>query len=122
MQGYRDLVVWQKSYALALAVYRATIRFPRSEVVGMTSQLRRASLSIPCNIAEGHCRQSRADHARFVAIAQGSAAEVDTLLCLARDLLYLEEEPAQKLVEGLTEVAKMLRGLTKSLRASGPNT
>ncbi len=82
MGDYRELVVWQKSYALALAVHEATKSFPRDEAFGLTSQIRRASLSVPCNIAEGHCRYSRSEYLHFLSIARGSAGEVDTLAFL----------------------------------------
>jgi four helix bundle protein len=76
---YRDLIVWQKSYALTLDIYKATKPFPKSESYGLTSQLRRASVSIPANIAEGNCRHSRGDYLQFLSIARGSAGELDTL-------------------------------------------
>jgi len=116
VNSYRDLAVWQKSYQLALAVYKATGSFPREEVFGLTSQVRRAAVSIVANLAEGNCRHSRADYVRFVSIAQGSAGELDTLLWLARDLSYLKDTEAPQLTEQLTEGSKMLNGLARSLR------
>ncbi len=115
---YRDLVVWQKSYALALAVYDATQSFPKREVFGLTSQLRRAAVSVPANIAEGHSRHSRADFLHFIAIARGSAAEVETLLALAHDLTYLDPSAAPHLAGPLTEVRRMLTSLAQSLRGT----
>ena len=117
MKSYRELNAWQKSYALALAVYQASRVFPSAEVFGLTSQLRRASVSIPANIAEGYCRHSRGDYLRFLSIAQGSAGELDTLLSLAHDLSYLDDATLGQLAGSLTEVSKLLAGLTKSLRA-----
>jgi four helix bundle protein len=116
MTSYRDLEVWRKSYALALSVYRATHGFPPREAFGLTSQVRRAAVSILANMAEGYCRHSRADYLRFLAIAQGSAGELDTLLSLGRDLSYLEASAAEELTGGLSEVGRMLTGLTRSLR------
>lgn len=116
MKSYRELNAWQKSYALALAVYQASRAFPRAEVFGLTSQLRRASISIPANIAEGYCRRSRADYLRFLSIAQGSAGELDTLLSLAHDLSYLDGGTLGQLSVSLADVGKLLTGLTKSLR------
>ena len=82
---------------------------------GLTSQLRRAAASIPINIAEGYCRHTRADYLRFLSMAQGSVGETDTLLSLAHDLAYLKEPTALELTTQLTEVRKMLAGLTRSL-------
>jgi len=125
MQSYRELAVWQKAYAFVLEAHRATGAFPRSEMFGLTSQLRRAAISVPANIAEGYCRDTRADYVRFLSTAQGSIGELDTLLSLARDLAYLDEATAQQLTSLLTEVRRMLTRLGQSLRApssrsSGP--
>ena len=122
MKSYRELNAWQKSYALALAVYQASRVFPSAEVFGLTSQLRRASVSIPANIAEGYCRHSRGDYLRFLSIAQGSAGELDTLLSLAHDLSYLDDATLGQLAGLLTEVSKLLAGLTRSLRSPKPYT
>ena len=118
MRSYRELMVWQKSYALALAVYQATRAFPRSELFGLTSQLRRAAVSVPANIAEGYCRRSRPDYLRFLSISQGSIGEIDTLLSLARDLSYLDAATGQQLAGVVDEIGKMLTRLTQNLRAS----
>jgi four helix bundle protein len=121
MESYRELVVWQKSCALALAIYQTTSAFPRSELFGLTSQLRRAGVSVPTNIAEGYCRQTRADYLRFLSIAQGSVGEVETLLYLSHALSYLDEARAQELTGLATEVSRMLTRLTQRLRASAPS-
>ena len=118
MAGYRELTAWQKSYTLALEVYRATGTFPRSETFGLTSQLRRAAVSIPANIAEGHCRHTRADYLRFLSIARGSTGELNTLLSLARDLSYLDAATAEQLGGAVNSVGMLLTRLTQSLRAS----
>ena len=118
MRSYRELMVWQKSYALALAVYQATRAFPRSELFGLTSQFRRAAVSVPANIAEGYCRRSRPDYLRFLSISQGSIGEIDTLLSLARDLSYLDAATGQQLAGVVDEIGKMLTRLTQNLRAS----
>ena len=88
MQDFRDLKVWQKAHNVVLAVYRASAEFPAAERFGLTSQLRRAAVSIPANIAEGCVRSSDADFARFLHISLGSASEVDYYLLLARDLKF----------------------------------
>ena len=84
MQRFTDLKVWQRSHALVLAIYRATMSFPADERFGITSQLRRAAVSVPSNIAEGSKRQGRLDYARFLNIAEGSLSETQYLLMLAR--------------------------------------
>jgi four helix bundle protein len=118
MAGYRDLEVRQKSYALALEVYRATHSFPQHALFGLTSQLRRAAVSIPANVAEGHCRHTRADYLHFVAIARGSAGELETLISIAKDLSYLDASAERSLTEPLTSVRQMLTRLAQSLRGA----
>jgi four helix bundle protein len=117
LRSYHELGVWQKSYAFALATYRATRGFPSHEAFGLTSQLRRAAVSVPANIAEGYCRRTRADYLRFLSIAQGSVGELETLVSLARDLSYLPGPVAQDLARELTEVSKMLTRLRQGLSA-----
>jgi len=119
VKSYRGLEVWQKSYALAVAAYRHTEAFPRREVFGLTSQIRRAAVSVPTNIAEGYCRPGRADYLRFLGIAQGSAGELSTLLSLARDIGYLDACCSQELESLLSDVGQMLTRLTQSLRLPG---
>src|ERR1035441_5740554 len=89
MRDFRDLVVWERSHRLTLALYRATHHFPKSELFGLTSQIRRAAASVPTNLAEGCGRWGDGDMGRFVQIAMGSASDVDYLILLARDLDYL---------------------------------
>jgi four helix bundle protein len=115
MESYRGLDVWQKSYLLAREVYRHTEAFPRREVFGLISQLRRAAVSVPTNIAEGYCRRGRGEYLHFVGVAQGSAGELDTLLSLARDVGYLEPGPAEELERLLNDVGMMLTRLAQSL-------
>ncbi|KAA6456012.1 four helix bundle protein [Acidobacteria bacterium AB60] len=110
-QSHRDLVVWQKSKALVLAVYRLTRTFPRDELFGLTNQLRRAAVSIPSNIAEGHGRPNRREFNQFLRIARGSTSELQTQLEIAADL-KLGEPPLFKRAEELAlEVGKMLLSL-----------
>ncbi len=116
MQDFRNLNVWQKSHELTLAVYRATVAFPKSELYGLTSQLRRASSSIAANIAEGCGRGGDADFARFVQVAMGSASEVEYHLLLARDLGLLPDDAYQNLDGQVTEVKRMLATLIKTLK------
>jgi four helix bundle protein len=117
MKDFRQLKVWEKSHQLALAVYRATKEFPKEELYGLTSQIRRASMSIPTNIAEGCGRYTDADFARFVQIAMGSASETEYQLILAHDLEFLSQNSYEKLHAGVEEVKCMLASLLKTLRA-----
>ena len=100
--------VWQKAHELTLAVYRATTAFPREERYGITSQMRRCVASIPANLAEGRCRQTDRDFARFVGIALGSANETDYYLLLARDLGYIPPQDYGDMACGVDEVRRML--------------
>ena len=91
-QGFRQLVAWQKGYQLSLDVYKATRVFPSAEGYGLTSQMRRAAVGIPANIAEGYNRQHRKEYLQFLTVASGSLAELETYVLLARDLGYLKPE------------------------------
>jgi four helix bundle protein len=117
MQDFKNLKVWQRSHALALEVYRITSRFPREEIYGLTSQVRRSATSISANIAEGCCRGSEPDFARFLYIAMGSASELECHVLLARDLGFLSQADAEKLVDGVTEPKRMISSLIKRLKA-----
>lgn len=107
MKDFRDLQVWHKSHELTLAVYEVTRSFPQQEMYGLTSQMRRASSSIPTNIAEGCGRGSDAELARFMQIGMGSASEIEYELLLARDLGYLNEAEYARLNSLIIEVKKM---------------
>lgn len=111
MQRFTDLLVWQRSHATVLTVYRLTARFPTAERYGLTSQLRRAVLSVPTNIAEGSKRVSRQEYARFLNMAEASLAETEYLLMVSRYLGYLAAKEASVLLSELTEIARMLNGL-----------
>ncbi len=117
MQRFTELLVWKRSHAAVLAVYRATVQFPTDERFGLTSQLRRAMLSVPTNIAEGSKRVSRQDYGRFLNVAEGSLAEVEYLLMVSADLGYIERQTTRKLIDELTEIAKMLSALRKKVVA-----
>ena len=119
---FETLEVWQRSMQLAERVYQVTDTFPRSELFGVTSQLRRAAVSIASNVAEGHCRRTTKAYINHVSIALGSNGEVATLLHLSARLGYLTPEQARSL-GGLNEVvAKLLYGLHRSLSATTPRT
>ena len=117
MKDFRQLKVWEKSHQLALAIYKATKEFPKEELYGLTSQIRRASMSIPTNIAEGCGRNTDADFARFLQMAMGSASETEYQLLLSHDLGFLIKEQYDKLNFDVTEVKRMLTSLLKTLRA-----
>ena len=119
MQDFRQLSVWRKGHALTLAVYRATQDFPRAELYGLTSQLRRAVSAIPTNIAEGAGRGSDADFGRFLQIAMGSANETAYLLLLARDLTYISDDAYASLDSATAEIKRMLASLLRTLRDPG---
>jgi len=114
-KSYRDLEVWQKAMALAKNIYRATVDFPSEERFGLVNQMRRAAVSIPSNIAEGHARSGAREFQRFVSIALGSVAELETQVILSTDLSYLVNQTKEDLLRQLDTVGKMLRGLHKSL-------
>lgn len=113
---YRDLVVWQRAVDLVTEIYRRTALFPNQERFGLTSQLRRAAISIPSNIAEGQGRVTRGEFRQFLGQARGSLMEMETQLIIARNLGYLGEPEATDLFERTSEVGRMLNGLVQSIR------
>jgi four helix bundle protein len=117
LKDFRDLQVWHKAHELVLGVYHVTATFPRNEQYGLTSQLRRSSVSIPANLAEGCGRSGDAELARFCSIALGSASELEYHLLLARDLHYLHPPDYQHLADQTQEVKRMLGGLLQKLGA-----
>ena len=118
MKDFRKLEVWQKAHGLVLAVYRETAGFPKKEIYGLTSQVRRAAVSMPANIAEGCGRNGDAELAHFLQMASGSASELTYELELARDLKYLTTEQYASLDSNLIEVGKMLNVLIHRIRSS----
>lgn len=117
MKDYRNLQVWQRAHALAPAVYGVTKRFPREELFGVTSQLRRAATSVPANLAEGCGRDSDPELKRFVDIAHGSASEAEYFLLLAHELGSLDTEDHARLSGEIGELKKMLGALARKLKA-----
>jgi four helix bundle protein len=116
--SFRDLTVWQRSVEVTVAVYKLTATFPKEEIFGLTSQLRRASVSVPSNIAEGYGRNSRGEYKQFLGVARGSVCEVETQLLIAREL-GVGRVQLLKNAEGLNvEVGKMLRALIGTLLIS----
>jgi four helix bundle protein len=117
MHIYKQLRVWVDAHQLTLEVYKATKTFPKDELYGLTSQIRRASVSIPSNLAEGASRSSRKDFSRFVEIAHGSANELEYQLFLSRDLGYISELDHDPLQQKTTQLLKSLYQLRVSLLA-----
>ena len=115
MQSYKDLVVWQKSIQLVSAIYRITEKFPKSEIFGLTSQMRRAAVSIPANLAEGYARKHRAEYVQFVRIAFGSGAELETFLVIAQNLKFVKKEEVVEAEKLLDEIMRMLNKLISGL-------
>ena len=115
LRNYKDLKVWQKSYQFCLIIYKITKEFPNDERYSLTSQIRRAAVSVPSNIAEGYGRKSTPDYVRFLYIAYGSTCELETQILLAGDLGYIKPEQLNKLQKDIAEGERMLKALIKSL-------
>lgn len=117
VRNYRDLIVWQRSVEFCAHLYQHTAKFPAHEQFGLTNQLRRAAVSIPSNIAEGHIQESDAIFARHLNIAIGSAAELDTQLLIAQKVGYIKTAEVDIIRSNLEEIMKMLRGLLRTIRS-----
>ncbi len=115
-RNYKNIVAWQRSHEFVLVVYQLTAKFPDSERFGLTSQMRRAVVSVPANIAEGAARGSHVDYLRFLTIAIGSLNEVDYFLLLSKDLGYLSPEHYSELQEQIAKSFAALHGLIKAVR------
>lgn len=115
MRDFKKLSVWVKAHGLTLSVYRATAGFPRSELYGLTGQIRRAAASIPANIAEGYGRSGDAELGHFLSIAMGSASELEYHLLLARDLGLLPVEHHDRVADQVFEIQRMLSSLRQKL-------
>jgi four helix bundle protein len=118
LKDFKELKVWHKAYDLALSIYEASRSFPREEMYGLTSQLRRAAVSIGANIAEGCGRRSDGELVRFLQIARGSSSEVEHHLLLARDLKFLQAATHQDIEKRLQEVQRMLTSLVSSIQVT----
>jgi four helix bundle protein len=116
IRSYRDLIAWQKAIALVKDVYASTAGFPKSEIYGLTSQLRRASISIPSNIAEGHGRATSGEFIQFLCQARGSLCEVETQIVLAGELSYFSREKQQALLADTDLLGRLLNGLINSIQ------
>jgi len=118
MAGFRDLEVWRQAHGLVLDIYRATKKFPKDELFGLTSQIRRSGFSVPANIAEGNGRAGRNEYVQFLTIARGSLNETGYYVSLACDLGYISIQVAQTLDAKVATVGRLLAGLIRSLRKS----
>ncbi|MHC4180404.1 MAG: four helix bundle protein [Planctomycetota bacterium] len=116
VKDYRELIAWQKAMDLVEMVYRLTDGYPQGELYGLTSQMRRAAVSIPSNIAEGQGRSTTRDFLNFLSIATGPLKEVETQGLISRRLGFLDEPQTAQLLDLTTEVARVMSGLTNSLR------
>ena len=116
--NFRNLKVWQQSMDLVTEVYKHSSQFPKEEMFGLTSQLRRSAVSVPSNIAEGFAKSSEKDFARFLEISMGSSYEVETQLIIANRLSMLSTEDFNLMLEKLQEVQRMISGLSKSLTSN----
>jgi four helix bundle protein len=117
-KDYRDLIAWQLAMELVMLVYRYTKSLPKEEIYGLTSQMRRAAVSIPSNIAEGQGRQTKRDFRNFLAIALGSLRELETQILISNGLTYFTDSTTTELCNLTDRVGRLLRGLAKSLIAN----
>jgi four helix bundle protein len=118
MSHFRKILVWQKSISLVTKIYKITRTFPKEETFGLTSQIRRSSVSIPSNIAEGSGRESNKDFLRFLYISLGSLFEMQTQLEIAKNIIYINEEEFNLLYEDSREIERMLASLIRKLKDS----
>ncbi len=116
VKSFTDLLVWQKSHAFVIEIYKSTANFPKDEVFILTSQLRRAAISIPNNIAEGSGRHSTREYLQFLINSRGSCEECKYLVILSKDLKYISVDSYHLLTEQIEEIGKMLNGLITSLK------
>jgi len=121
VRSYCDLIAWQKAMTLAQQIYQETRAFPKEETYGITSQMRRAAVSVASNIAEGQARNTRGEFVQFLGQARGSLAELETQTILSARLGLLSKEPERTLMEQLAEVGRLLNGLRDSLKRN-PNS
>jgi four helix bundle protein len=115
-ESYRNLIAWQKAKELALDIYRCTRKFPKDEIYGLTSQLRRAAISVPSNIAEGKGRHYRKEFVHFLYQARGSLLELETQISIARDLEYLDANTFKNTLGKAEELGRVLNGLVNRLQ------
>lgn len=117
IRSFTDIIAWKEAHKLAISIYQKTETFPKSEIFGLTSQIRRAAVSVPSNIAEGFNRQSAKEKANFYAISQGSVGELESQLLIARDIGFLKTADFKGLADQAIKVHKLLVGLIRSTKS-----
>jgi four helix bundle protein len=120
VKSYRELIAWQKAMDLVVLVYRATAQFPREEVYGLTAQVRKASVSVPSNIAEGQGRFTTNEFLHFLSVATGSRNEAETQILIAERLGYLDNHQCEQILSLSAEVGRVVSGLVNSLSVPPP--
>ena len=115
IKSYKDLIVYQKAYQLSVHIYRITETFPKVEIYGLISQMRRSAVSIPANIAEGYRRGHRKEYIQFLRIAQGSCGELETFISISKDLGFIKENDFEELEKAQDEISRLLQALISSL-------
>jgi len=118
VKSYKDLIVWQKAMILVKAIYTITKKYPKEEIYGLTSQVRRSAVSVACNIAEGQARNSTGEFKQFIGVSKGSLAETETLILLSHDLNLISTKELEEITKVIDEVGKLLNGLLNSLKTS----
>ena len=118
-QSYKDLVAWQKTTELVLSIYELTEKFPKQEIYGLTSQLRRAAVSVPSNIAEGQARYSKREFIHFLRNSMGSLAEIETQLVICERLKYIQAAQLAKSGKQCAEIGRIVNGLINSMQPEG---
>lgn len=116
LRDHKELLVWQKSILLVEIIYKRTQNFPKEEMFGLTSQIRRCSISIPSNIAEGHSRNTDGEFRQFLGIAKGSSAELETQIIIANKLSYLNLDDYNEISDLIIEIRKMISGLQRAIK------
>lgn len=118
IRSFRDLIIWSKPMELLKEVYQVTKVFPKEELFGLTSQIRRAAVSIPSNIAEGHSRLSRKEFQYYLGNARGSLAELQTQIIIGKELGFIGDREMDDIINRATEVGRLLNGLLSSLKSA----
>ena len=118
VKSYKDLIVWQKAMILVKTIYTITKKYPKEEIYGLTSQLRRSAVSVACNIAEGQTRNSTGEFKQFLGISKGSLAETETLILLSKDLNLISSDESEELTKATDEIGRLLNGLLNSLKTN----
>ncbi|MCR4965696.1 MAG: four helix bundle protein [Bacteroidales bacterium] len=115
IQSYKELIVWQKAMDMVANVYKLTQDLPKEELFALTSQIRRAAISVPSNIAEGYGRQSKKEYLHFLSVANGSVCEIETQLLLCAKIGYLSEESIKETLQTLSEIGKMIFSIRQKI-------